>query len=785
MTLPQPKTLHTVSHWGVFRAECSGKTLRLEPIESDSRPTPNIRALERLPFSGSRILWPAARKAFLEGKTGEELNRGRGLPGDEWVRLSWSDALKIAGKALNQVYDSYGPSAVFGESYGWKSSGSVNAATYLVRRLLTLRGGYVHGENNYSNAAMRRILPYVIGKAYPKPQSFDVVLKNTERLVLWGADPSVTNDIDWYGATHTSAAWYRALGEKPGVKTYAINPLLPLTARELGSDWIPVPPGTDCALMLGMIHALVTEKLAAEAFIRTHVAGWEKFLGYVLGKEDGVPKTPGWAEGITGVPAARIRDFALDLARHRTLLVLGWGPQRATYGEQFHWMGYALAAALGQLGLPGGGLEVEYHTGSAGDPVTRGPFAAHFPVPKEPALPPSQPFEGSRVIPVARFVDAIEHPGKRIRFDGADVTYPDIRAIVWAGGNPFAHQPDTMRLERVWGESKIELRLVVDSFWTATAKHADIVLPAATFLERNDLATAGQNARGILAAMNRLVPPQGESRSDYEIFSGLARELGIGPAFTEGLSEEEWLRRLYRETRAAAKTRGTELPSFDDFWKEGLFRFESTEAERSYVDFAAFRKNPLGNPLATESGKIELWSNVISGFSEPGCPPHPSYLAPGEGWEARTDEFPLSLVTPKSTKRLHAQLDPFANEDAAGVQHREPLLIHPKDAAAHGITEGDLVLVRSRRGAALAEAKLEPGIIRGVVALRHGAWFDPEMVSDEEIDVHGNANTLTPDEPTSGLACGNVSNTAVVSVARWTGSVPPIRAFDSPKLFNR
>lgn len=774
-----PDGLTTASHWGAMTAKVAGGHIDLEPFAEDGRPSPNLKAIAELPFMKSRIQRPAARLSFLEKRVGHTHLRGK----DEWVPLTWSEALDLAGAEINRIYDLYGPSAVFGHSYGWKSAGALHAPVSLVRRLLALRGGYLKGEGNYSNAAMRVVLPYVIGMKHVRPQSLKVIAEKTERLVFWGTDPAVTNDVDWFASLHADARWTEKLEQKArsgSLRAYAVNPLRPESGKRFGAEWIAVRPGTDTALMLALIWTLDAEDLIDQAFLEKYTAGSDRLLAYVRGEEDGQPKTPRWAAAITGVSEGRIRALARDLAAHRTYLVCGWGPQRAKFGEQFHWMAYALAAALGQIGLPGGGVTGESHTGSGGAPATPGSYVFNLPNPKAPAIPPSHPFEGSPVIPTARFVDCIEHPGKTIDFNGGRYTYPTLRLLFWAGGNPFAHQPDTLRLEHAWHGSQIETVIVCDTHWTATAKHADIVLPACTFFERNDITGLGEYSRDGIAAIQKVIEPLYDSKPDYWIFTELAKRLGIEEAFTEGLDEEGWLRKLYGDAATDAAKRGVTLPSFDDFWAKGKILFKPEDEGLDYVDFSDFREDPAAHPLATPSGRIELYSEKIAGYHYEDCPPHPAYLEPPEGFARATPRFPLSLVAPKSKKRLHSQLDELANVKD-GRQDFEPLEIHPDDAVRSGVADGDLVLVESPRGSTVARAKVTTDIMRGVVSLRHGAWFEPEAFDDVTVDVHGNSNTLTMDEPASSLSCGNVTSTANVRVFKWRGEPPVIRAFDPPE----
>lgn len=395
-------------------------------------------------------------------------------------------------------------------------------------------------------------------------------------------------------------------------------------------------------------------------------------------------------------------------------------------------------------------------------------------------------------LPVARFADCFLNPGKTIDFNGRKVTYPDIRLVMWAGGNPFAHQPDTEKVRRAW--AKPETVVVTDTVWTATARHADIVLPAATFWEHDDITSIGTYSNDGIAAMHRVIPPQWESKSDYAIFSALAERLGCAKEFTEGLDEHGWIRHLYEDAKAKGNALDVAMPEFDEFWEKGFVLFDVKEKERRFVAFEDFRKDPKANPLSTESGLIQLYSPEIAGYGYDDCLGHPAYFEPSEGVNRATKATPLALMTVKSRRRLHSQLDGtlvFENRSGCGsagiedpasepvaVDGREPLWIHPLDAEARGIRSGDLLLVANGRGRAMAGAYVTDRVMPGVVVLHHGAWYAPVETKEGILDLRGNSNTLTMDDPTSKLACGNIASTALVEVEKWTGERPRVYVFD-------
>ena len=766
----------TATHWGIVRAEVkNGRLVSLAPFERDEAPSSNLDLLAALPYADARIQHPMVREGFLKSGALSREHRGE----DRFFQVSWEEALDLAAREIRRVYREHGPSAVFGRSYGWMSPGKVNSAVTLARRLLNLCGGFVPCVNSYSTAAISTILPYVVGQSDPRTTAWDVVLAESERIVFWGANPLFTNDVDWLTTLHQGTGNLKKLKDKVEagcIKTYSVNPIQTDTGVFLDSRWIAPRPGTDCALMLGTIHELVATGEADFAFLKRCTSGYERFLDYVSGRTDGITKTPEWAETKTGVSAATIREFAHDLAQHRTMIMMGWGPQRAQFGEQVPWMGFALAAVLGQIGLPGGGIGTNYHYSSGGCPNAMGPLLGGISA-KVPAVWRTASTPCVSPIPVARFVDCFLHPGKTIDFNGRRVTYPDVKLVLWAGGNPFAHQPDTNKLLRAW--KKPEAVTVVDSVWTATARHADIVLPAATLFERNDITNIGSYTNDGIVAMHQVIEPQGEAKSDYWIFSELAKRLGIEPQFTEGLDEMGWIRQLYDDARRSGDRMGISLPDFEAFWKKGVVLFDRDEAAQRFIAFEKFRHDPDSHPLGTDSGLIELFSPRIESYGYADCPPHPAFIEPVEGVNTRTIEAPLALVAPKSRIRLHSQLDgALWEEGEASASDHEPCWIHPTDARSRGISTGDVVLVRNQRGAILAQAFVTERVMPGVVVVHHGAWYSPKELGAVEgfdgmrVDLRGNSNTLTLDEPTSSLACGNIASTALVAVSKWTTDRP-------------
>ena len=736
----------------------------VEPYSPDPDPSPVVHGIPDGLHASIRVKRPAVRESWLRAR------RADGDPGTErrgreaFVEVSWDEALDLVAEELERVRRDHGNAAIFGGSYGWSSAGRFHHARTQLHRFLNVIGGHTDQVGNYSFGAAAAILPHVVGSAAMaagRTTSWDVIERETELWVLFGGLPLKNTQLESGGMTqHTARDWVSRI-VRSGTDVVSVSPLRDDAPPEARAEWLAPRPGTDTALMLALTHTLIDEDLFDGVFVDRYCVGWDRFASYLRGADDGIPKDADWAAAITGLPGETIRDLARRMAARRTLVSVSWSLQRADHGEQTYWAAIALAAALGQVGLPGGGFGFAYgSTGTTGQP--RYPFAApRMPVGTNPV---------QTAIPAARLADMLLHPGSSYDFNGERRTYPDIRLVYWAGGNPFHHHQDLNRLIRGW--RRPETVVVHEPWWTATARHADIVLPATTTLERNDIGAASQDT--AIVAMRQAVAPLHESRHDSDIFALLADRLRVREAFTEGRTEMEWIAHLYETSRADAATQGIALPAFDEFWARGSAEIEPT----SCVLLEDFRRDPERHPLRTPSGRIELFSAVVDGFGYDDCLGHPSWMEPEE-WlgAAQADRHPLHLITNQPGHRLHSQLDMAAPARSAKVSGREPCRMHPEDAALRGISDGDVVKLSNDRGSCLAGAVLSTDVRPGVVQLSTGAWYEASASDDDAdrpLEVHGNPNVLTRDRGTSRLGQGSSAQTALVEVERVDSTPGPV-----------
>ncbi len=772
---PMPTTM---THWGSYEVEVlAGRTLSVAPVGDDPDPSPLGQNLHDLADHPLRIRRPAARRGFLEEvESGRRSGIGAGVGGtvrcrggEPFVELSWDDAAALAAAELDRVRHQHGNQAIFAGSYGWGSAGKFHHAQTQLHRLLNLLGGFVTSRNSYSYAAAEVILPHVVGEWFDvlgNHTSYEQLAQHGRLFVALGGLAAKNQQVENGGTyRHLAAGGLRALREA-GVRLVSVSPRRGDLDASLNARWMPIRPGTDTALLLGLAHTLVSEGLHDRAFLQRYCSGVDRFLDSLGGHD------AGWAAEICGVGAADIIELARDLAAGPTMLSAAWSLQRSRHGEQTYWATIAVAALLGQIGTPGGGFGLGY--GSVNRVGSSQATAAL-------SRPSVGPNPVDRFIPVARITDLLTSPGAPFTYDGVSWTYPDIRLVYWCGGNPFHHHQDLGRLVGAW--QRPETVIVHEQVWNALARHADLVLPANTVLERNDIGSSPLT--GAVVAMPAVLPSFGESRSDHDIFAMLAERLGVGGAFTEGLDEMGWLRKLWEQSRQPGRAGAAELPAFEELWRRGVVELATPTRPRVLLE--AFRTDPEGQPLRTSSGRIELFSPVLEAFAVADCPPTPTWLEPEE-WlgSPLAGRFPLHLLSNQPPTNLHSQLD-FGRVSVAAKapDGRAVLTISPRDAADRGLSEGQLVRVFNDRGACLAAVSVDEGLMAGVVMLPTGAWYDPLVGGDPTaMCVHGNPNVLTADRPSSGLSQAPAAQSCLVEVERWTGDIPPVKAFIPPTLFH-
>lgn len=765
-------SIPTSTHWGNYKIRtANGRVAGIERYPNDIDATPLADNLLAAQADNVRVQRPAVRRSYLNDPT---VNTGHLRGQDPFVEVSWDVALDLAADALRRTRGSSGNASIYGGSYGWSSAGRFHHAQSQIHRFLNCIGGYTRSLYSYSAGAGEVIVPHVLGMdfyevMFQAPTLEDMVA-NT-RLVLCFGGIALKNTQVMSGGLggHDAETRLRALGDK-NIEFINISPIKEDLPDFLQSQWWAIRPCSDAALMLALAHTLVTEELYDKAFIENYTVGLEQFVPYLTGQTDGQPKDCEWASSICELPAHDIHNLARRMAVELPMIGISWSLQRSEHGEQSYWLATVLGALLGTHGLPGKG--VSYGYGSIHNIGFGGRKLPNFPIA---ALPQGQrPI--NRYIPVARISDALLEPEVPFPFNGETVTPPKIELIYWAGGNPFHHHQDLNRLSRAW--TLPQSIIVNEPFWTATARRADIVFPVTVPMEREDLGITPYDCH--LTPMRQAVAPFCEARDDYEVFAQLASRLGVEQSFTEGRSVGDWLTHLYQQLHAGAEESGVQLPGFDEFWAGEQLSIAGQMPEREFR-LEQFRKDPSQYPLATPSGKIEIYSSTIAAFNYADCKGHPAWYEKSEMLGSlRSKDYPLHLISNQPKGRLHSQYDHGVASMATKVAGREQVRIHPLDAENRSLQTGDLVRVFNDRGACLAVANISTDLRLGVVELPTGAWYDPS--GPNGLEVHGNPNVLTRDVGSSSLGQGTTAHSCLVEIESYLGEVPPVTVRTPPEF---
>jgi anaerobic dimethyl sulfoxide reductase subunit A len=629
-------------------------------------------AMSRMVYAGDRVTRPLLRSG----------PRGSG----QFREAGWEEALERVASGLAAVRERYGAQAVLHLGGSGSCRGALHNTGLLARRFLVQFGGATWTSGNYSAAAEMYVAPYLFGTRYTglDPDT----LRDSRLILLWGA-----NIVD----TRFGAALESRLRQcrHEGTPVLALDPRRSRTVARLADEWIPVRPGTDAALMSAVLFVLLEEGRVNRGFIARYTTGLAQVEAHVRGTADGQPRSPAWAEAICGTPAERIARLARRYAAARpAALIPGLSIQRTVGGEEAMRLAAVLQAATGNAGQRGGS------TGGSVWNRLPSPRCGRLPVPATPGAP---------AVPVYRWADAV--------LEGRAGGYPtDIRAVYNVGGNYLCQGADVRKSIRAF--EALELAVCHDLFLTPTARYCDVVLPATTFLEREDIVFPEGN---FLFYSHRAIEPVGQARDDYRIFRELAERLGFEAEFSEGRSAEQWLERFLAES---------EVRDIEAFRQNGIYA--GPDQERTAL--AQFIADPLSYPLGTPSGRIELASPAYAASGFPAVPDYRGFRPP--------PDYPLALVTPHARYRINSQ---YSNDPVLRAREPQELWLHPSDARDRGVRQGQIVRVSNPQGELRVHARVTEEIMPGVVCLANGVW--PELGPDGS-DGAGSANLLTPTEPT-------------------------------------
>lgn len=722
----------------------------------------SIRACVRGRSIRQRMYSPERLKTPLRRKPGTK--RGDG----EWEEISWEEALDEVAEKINKFRNDpkHGPQSVH-VIYGTGTTGGNITRRNPLRSLLAVSGGYLYYQADYSTAQITAATPYTYGSDI-RGNSFEDA-QHARLQVMFGNNGHETR-MSGGGEMFVSSQ----IKKQYDVRTIVIDPRYTETALSLADEWIPIRPGTDAALCAAIAHVMITENLVDQEFLDTYCIGYDEehmpegipagnsYKSYILG-EGGVhtePKTPAWAAQITGIPENTIVRLAREIGTAKPCAITqGWGPQRAANGENAARAIFMMPILTGNVGIKGGGTGAR--EGYYNIPIKRWGEGTN---PNKITIPVFMWTEG-----IAR---GREMTATNASIEGADALGTDIKVVIMHASNTLVnqHSDHNRTIELLRDDTKCEFIVSIDTTMNPSTQMADILLPDAMSTEQSDWVPNGSAGElGYAIYAQEAVPPAFDSRPTFWICQELAKRWGVDDKFSKGKSQDEWVKTLIEESRAAVP----EIPaSLEDLKKQGVVRQRNPKGFS--IALESFRTDPVANPLKTESGKIEIFSKKLWEmsktwtweFAEPGTEGHrltalPEYFPTWEGVEearASTDT-PLQLITHHYKARTHSTY-----HDSPWLREAHPQLvwINTLDAQQRGISSGDMVLVENRRGKVKLPAYVTVRIAPGTVSIPQGSWFKPDASG---VDVGGSGNTLTSWNP-SPLAKGNTQHTALVQVTK-------------------
>ena len=709
------------------------------------------RSMRRWINSPDRLTKPMKRV----GKRGE----------GKFEEISWDEAIDTIASELKRVIDTYGNDAIY-----------VNCATGMYSttgqqpglRLLGLLGGYINQAYDYSTHMLQVALPFMYGsKCSPydnvHASSFSEAERASDLVVMFGNSPAETR---MGGA---NAVWDFAKVRESvtgrGGKIVNIDYRMNESCSGHPDEWLPIRPGTDAALASAIAHEWIANDQVDKGFLDEYCVGYDEdtmpesakgqnksYKDYIMGTGyDMVEKTPEWAAPICGISADRIRELASEIGEAKPLYVVqGWGPQRRSNGELNCWSIMMLPLLTGQVGLPGtsnGCREGSYSISLQSLPAGDNPIKAK--------------------IPVFLFTEAIDHGTEMTALNsavtGADKLNQNIKCMLNYAGNCLTNQHGDINYAHdiLADESKCEFIVVWETAMTDSAKYADILLPDLFRFEQvSQIGTGGDNA--YMISGQPCTTPKFERKTLYDALTLIADKMGVKEQFTEGKTQEEWIKELYEKTRE----KDTELPTYDEAMEMGVYTRKNPKG--ATIAFEAFRNDPAANPLDTPTGKIEIYSETLAGIAstwelgeEDLISPIPVYTHGFTETDVPTDEFPLRCSGFHYRGRTHSS---WGGIELLKEVNPQEAWINPADAKERSIKQGDKIRVKNAFGEIELLAKVTPRVVPGTVCISQGAWHDADMYGDR-VDKGGCINTLTTHRP-SPLAKGNPQHSNICQVTK-------------------
>ncbi|MCL2807738.1 MAG: molybdopterin-dependent oxidoreductase [Coriobacteriia bacterium] len=742
--------------WSACNVNCGGRCAhqwnvkdgQIVFMESDNTGSPDLqaraclrgRSMRRWINHPDRLLYPMKRT----GKRGE----------GQFEQISWDEAIDIIADKLKYTIDTYGNDAI----HLLYATGMYSATGNPSARLLNCLGGYLGYHFDYSTNMLSAVMPFFFGKGFSPydnvhASSFSEAAANSDLVVMFGNSPAETR-MGGANAVWDYTQVREAMAERGG-KIIHVDFRANESLSGSIDEWLPIRPGTDAALVAALAHEWIVNNQVDLDFLHTYCVGFDEesmpedskgkdlsYFDYIMGTGyDMVEKTAEWAAPITQIPAEGIRKLANQIASAKAPYICqGWGSQRHTNGEDTARAISLLPCLIGKIGIAG---------------TNTGQREAEPPAYLVGGLPGGDNAVGV-TIPTYQWLNAVDHGKDMTALNaglvGGDKLNNDIKFIWNYAGNCITNQHGDINYvhELLSDESKCEFILCWDTVLTDSAKYADILLPDAMRGEQMNLTAQGYSEyyTGVILGQAAQKPP-GECRTSYDVMADIADRFGLKDEFTEGKTQEDWIKQIYEDGVA----NNAELPPWEEMLKLGIFK----KAVDPSIGLKDFRDDPEGNPLDTPSGKIEIFSEQLVDIANTWeldddeiINPIPMFTPGLFGYGSTTEEFPLYACGYHHKSRTHSS---FGFVELLQQAARNQIWINPVDAEARQIATGDTCSVKSPQGEIHVEARVTPRVIPGSIAIPQGAWHKADMFGDK-VDKGGCVNTLTKYKPTP-LAKGN------------------------------
>lgn len=753
-------------------------------------------------YSPNRIPYPLKRVDWDPDGERNPQNRGK----SKYVRISWDEATTIIANEIKRIDDTYGRNSIMAQADGHGETGSLHGPHGCMANLLDMTGGLTMQARQPDSwegwywGAKHAWGQEPLGQNVHQTNLLKDISEHSDAILYWGCDAETT-PWGWSGQQASRMMfWFTEIG----VKYIAVSPDCNYANAVHADMWIPVLPNTDAALQLAIAYVWMTEGTYEKDYVATHTDGFDWFQYYVLGDEDGVPKTPEWAEEKCHVPAWRIKALARYWATHNVSIAHcnGGGYIRSCFSHEPARLEIYLLAMQG-VGKPGRN-QLKYIEWALMGMQSFSPMPSAEILPDVRAcyhaamlgdLPKS--FIPKTLIAKALKGEKIEwyghvtsrHPREdqfqHFQFPlegdaGIKMVWSDSPcwSTCWNDGNEFQ---DAIRSE------SLEFFLVQHPWFENDTMFADIILPVSTKLELNDFGVDTYNGQfNIMIDEKAAVDHVGESLSDYEAVLEVAKKLeAFGGRykkcvrhFTGGKSEEEWLEKGYRGSGIG----GTEWEDYETFKKQGIQILPTKEGwEDDPAGMINFAEDPDAFPLDSATGKIEFYSVPLAEHfpDDHVRGPVAHWIEEADGHQERitsdrAKDYPFLLVSNHPRWRVHANFDdcPWTREietcKIIGPDNYayEPVWINPVDAEKLGIKNHDIVGLYNERGTVMGAAYVTERIMPGALYQDHGSHTDPIVMGQGGLDRGGANNLICPDKTSSKNAAGEVTNGFLVGLKK-------------------